>query len=50
MEEGLSEEEEQLQREETFEHKYNFRFEDPDQDFVSVRSFESSLLLSLQQL
>lgn len=43
--EGLSEDEQAIDTQEEFEHKYNFRYEEPDQDFIKryPRTMENSL-------
>lgn len=43
--ENLSEDEQNIERQEEFEYKYNFRFEEPDQDFIKryPRTLENSL-------
>ena len=43
--ENLSEDEKNIERQEEFEHKYNFRFEEPDQEFIKryPRIMENSI-------
>lgn len=43
--ENLSEDEKNIVEQEEFEHKYNFRFEEPDQEFIKryPRTLENSL-------
>lgn len=43
--ENLSEDEKNIERQEEFEHKYNFRFEEPDQEFIKryPRTMENSI-------
>lgn len=45
--EGLSEDENQILKQEEFEQKYNYRFEEPDHDFVNTKFDEKNIAFKL---